>query len=218
MSTKRGRVQSKNQRRRRKRAFRLGERIASVIVKDKVATTPATTPMERFFIGVSHEMGFEGKVNDEVRDEVARRLKLLEEPNPQQRWNWTEAELSKEQFELLPEGDRPDKIMICELYEVWMRKFQPEGWPIMWWLSIKRRFTKEPIHDWRHLQKIKNELVGEDNEGVELYPSEKRLVDTSNQYHLFVMADPAERFPFGFQQRAVATQSMLGAEQRAFDD
>jgi hypothetical protein len=50
-------------------------------------------------------------------------------------------------------------------------------------------------HDWRDFQRIKNELVGEEAEGVELYPAESRLVDTINHYHLWVF--PEHRFPFG---------------------
>lgn len=53
-------------------------------------------------------------------------------------------------------------------------------------------------HDWRDLQRIKNELVGEEAEAVELYPAESRVVDTANHYHLWVF--PEHRFPFGMQQ------------------
>ena len=56
----------------------------------------------------------------------------------------------------------------------------------MTYISIKNR-DKTSIHDWRHLQQIKNELVGVDCEAVEIYPNEDRLVATANQYHLFVL-------------------------------
>lgn len=84
-------------------------------------------------------------------------------------------------------------------------------------LSIKRR-DKEVIHDWRHLQEIKNLLVGPENEGVEIYPAESRLVDTANQYHLWVHKNPAFRFPVGWHEgRHVATSAeaaQAGAKQR----
>lgn len=64
-------------------------------------------------------------------------------------------------------------------------------------LSI-RRLDRAPIHDWRDLQAIKNELVGPECEAVELYPAESRLVDTANQYWLWCYNDPTYRFPFGF--------------------
>lgn len=83
-------------------------------------------------------------------------------------------------------------------------------------LSIKR-LDQEPIHDWRDLQRIKNELVGRRYEGVELYPAEERVVDSANQYHLWVCADPNFRFPFGF---ATGLRSNAGADafhQRPFE-
>lgn len=82
-------------------------------------------------------------------------------------------------------------------------------------LSIKRR-DRASMHDWRELQRIKNELVGPDAEGVELYPAESRLVDTSNQYHLWVF--PKFKFPFGYGDRMVALESAAGAQQRPFED
>lgn len=82
-------------------------------------------------------------------------------------------------------------------------------------LSIKRR-DKKAIHDWRDLQRIKNELVGEENEAIELYPAESRLVDTANQYWLWVLKDSKERFPFGFINRWVSNVSEKGTVQRPF--
>jgi hypothetical protein len=85
-------------------------------------------------------------------------------------------------------------------------------------LSIKR-LDKEPIHDWRDLQEIKNEIVGRYNEGMELYPAESRRVDTANQYHLWVFADPKYRIPIGFDTRLVTgvkEAESIGAKQRKF--
>lgn len=65
-------------------------------------------------------------------------------------------------------------------------------------------------NEWRHLQQIKNELVGPECEGVELFPAENRLVDTTNEYHLWVHADPNYRFPFGFTQRFVLDKPVMG--------
>jgi hypothetical protein len=90
------------------------------------------------------------------------------------------------------------------------------------WLSIKR-IDKEPIHDWRDLQEIKNQLVGEENEGLEMYPAESRVVDSANQYHLWVFENPEFRFPFGFRERFVNADEPkpgelgYGAKQRPFE-
>ena len=92
-------------------------------------------------------------------------------------------------------------------------------WPEMVWLSIKR-LDKEPIFDWRALQNIKNDIVGADHEAVSLFPSDKRLVDEANQYHLFCLAEKGF-FPFGFQHRMVLTPktaAKVGAKQRKTND
>ena len=78
----------------------------------------------------------------------------------------------------------------------------------MTYLSIKNK-NKTSIHDWRHFQIIKNELVGEEFEGLEIYPMEERLVDTANQYHLFVF--PKEyKIPFGWTFRSVLKEEAIG--------
>lgn len=93
---------------------------------------------------------------------------------------------------------------------------QPKGWPCaMVWLSIKRN-DREPVHDWRDLQEIKNQLVGPNHEAVELYPAEARVTDTANQYHLWVMADPDVWFPFGFTERHKTDVSLHKSKQRPF--
>jgi hypothetical protein len=92
----------------------------------------------------------------------------------------------------------------------------PPGWPCdIIHLSIKTK-TKRADHDWRDFQRIKNELVGPEHEAVELYPAESRLVDTSNQFHLWVMADPSFKYPFGWHQRFVSEGNPMGTKQRPF--
>lgn len=83
--------------------------------------------------------------------------------------------------------------------------FGPENGDVIW-LSIKR-IDREAFHDWRILQEIKNSLVGPENEGFEIYPAESRLVDTANQYHLFVFKDPKVRLPVGYRERLVMDET-----------
>jgi hypothetical protein len=89
-------------------------------------------------------------------------------------------------------------------------------------VSVKRLDKKE-IHDWRDMQRIKNELIGEENEGCELYPAESRRVDTANQYHMFVAKNKEFRFPFGYTERLIQDgteehgANKVGGKQRAFD-
>jgi len=76
------------------------------------------------------------------------------------------------------------------------------------WLSI-RRLDRQAIHDWRDLQWIKNELIGPEHEGFEIYPAESRLVDESNAYHLWVYKDETRRAPFGLNHRRVKKKGKL---------
>jgi hypothetical protein len=105
-----------------------------------------------------------------------------------------------------------------EIYQVLRRKFR-NG---MVQLNIRRRDGAADIRDWRHFQKIKNQLLGEECEAVELYPAESRLVDTSNKWHLWGFEDPKFRFPFGWQQRDVNMESAddvpAGYRQRKRED
>lgn len=83
------------------------------------------------------------------------------------------------------------------------------------WLSI-RRIDRNAIRDWRHFQRIKNELCGKEREGFELYPAESRLVDEANQYHLWVLPE-GEQIPVGWNTRFVGDAdeaAAIGAKQR----
>lgn len=84
-------------------------------------------------------------------------------------------------------------------------------------LSIKDH-DRSARHDWRDFQRIKNELVGPEFEAIEIYPAESRLVDTCNQYHLYVFR--TWKPPMGFKSRLVAdgrSGFAPNAEQRPFE-
>lgn len=76
-------------------------------------------------------------------------------------------------------------------------------------LSIKR-CDRQPIHDWRDLQDIKNQIVGEECEAIELYPAESRRVDTANQFHLWASTDDKFRFPIGWHGQRLVTDHSIG--------
>ena len=75
-------------------------------------------------------------------------------------------------------------------------------------LSIKT-LDKAPIHDWREFQEIKNLIVGPECEGIEIYPAESRLLDSANQYHLWVLPWGA-KVPCGFYGRGVTSEQPPG--------
>jgi hypothetical protein len=83
------------------------------------------------------------------------------------------------------------------------------------WLSIKRQ-DGAAIADWRDLQRIKNEIVGPEAEGVMLYPAESRCVDGANQFHLICL--DGGKWPIGFQSRLVSEQNSDGVQQRPWPD
>lgn len=109
------------------------------------------------------------------------------------------------------------EVWLNGIYQVAVRRFHEPGKAATVWLSIKRK-DRGPVgvERFRHFQRIKNELVGPECEAVELYPAESRLVDTANQWHLWVFADPKYRLPFGYTERLVRTESSAGAVQRPF--
>lgn len=84
-------------------------------------------------------------------------------------------------------------------------------------LSI-RRLDRSHIRDWRHNQQIKNELVGEECEAIELYPAESRLVDNANQYHIWCWSDPSFRLPIGWGSRMVSDSPVGKGQQRELGD
>lgn len=112
-------------------------------------------------------------------------------------------------------GDRlPEKLFNNSRYQVagWGEQHPLYGRVVH--LSIKTH-DRQARHDWRDLQRIKNELVGPEYDAIEIYPAESRRVDTSNQFHLFVFID--YKLELGFSHRLVAEGSWEKARQRPFD-
>ena len=81
------------------------------------------------------------------------------------------------------------------------------------WRVLIIRSDQSAHHDWRDYQRIKNELFGERFEALELYPAERRLVDPSNAFVLFVFDRPIR---IGDQRREVRGQATSIAPQRGF--
>jgi hypothetical protein len=101
-----------------------------------------------------------------------------------------------------PEAEKPDPDMVTwtpfEEYE--MDRPDTDGWRMyqnnvytvlreeldggLTHLSIRRN-DRHWARDWRHFQRIKNEILGPEREAMELYPAESRLVDEANQFHLW---------------------------------
>jgi hypothetical protein len=117
-----------------------------------------------------------------------------------------------------------DSVIGAEAAEVdaWEPLRQDQAQPHLWgnsWLTcgvveikpgIKHisyhRRDRAPIRDWRVGQRVKNELAGPEWEAMELYPAESRVVDTSNEYHLYAFDG---ELPVGFSNGERATQAQL---------
>ena len=86
-------------------------------------------------------------------------------------------------------------------------------------LSIKR-LDQQPVRDWRDMQKIKNELVGPECEGIELFPAESRCVDTANQYHIWCVRSNTFRWEVGWNVPALKMDEgeANGVGQRALEE
>ena len=108
--------------------------------------------------------------------------------------SWAEA---KDEYNRL----QSEEIWVNDTYQVNKRNWD-ENWIH---LSIKT-WDKSARHDWREFQQIKNELVGPEFEALELYPAEDRKVDTVNQFHLWVIANPDNRVPVGWNDRLVVNE------------
>lgn len=144
-------------------------------------------------------------------------------------------EYSAEDLEKMCAGLRHDwendKVYRNNVYQVNVTRHPEIG---LVELSI-RRIDRQTIRNWRHLQQIKNELVGPEHEGFEMFPAESRLVDTANQYYMWVITDnkirldpirdpvyrlrvfddPNRRLPIGYRERAVSA-SNLGKSKNKF--
>lgn len=96
----------------------------------------------------------------------------------------------------------------------WINKGQGAEKGEMIHLSFKTH-DRSPATDWREKQQIKNELAGEEWEAVELYPAMSRIVDSSNQFHLWCFPVP---LGIGFSHKLLTqTDALEGAIQRPFD-
>ena len=122
----------------------------------------------------------------------------------------SEADARRTASEVCDDEIAGTEVWINDTYQVSVRHLKD-----LVHLSIKR-IDREPCQDWRDFQEIKNQLVGPECEGVELYPAESRKVDAANQYHLFVVPNATYRFPFGFTVRAVSGGAIGHSKQRAF--
>ena len=120
------------------------------------------------------------------------------------------SDMTAQQAREFIDDSRAGECWMNDIYTVLKREYE-DG---VVHLSIRRN-DRGPARDWRHFQQIKNQLLGEEVEAVEIYPAESRVVDAANQYHLW--ARPGVRVPFGFATGFRCDESMkaFGSVQRS---
>jgi hypothetical protein len=87
--------------------------------------------------------------------------------------------------DVLQEGETMWQNKFYVVFRHYLIPHQGHDGPIH--LSIRHR-DRKAIRDWRHFQRIKNELAGKQREAIEIFPPEALLVDGANQYHLWVLS------------------------------
>ena len=97
--------------------------------------------------------------------------------------------------ELNPKGT-VDAMWTDTLHVVLSSSFDADG--ARWiHLAIRRKDGAKISDHWRTLQRIKDLLLGTEQEAVELYPARSRRVDDGNDYHLWCPAGIS--FHFGLR-------------------
>jgi len=108
-------------------------------------------------------------------------------------------------LKLVPQDARKPE-MLYENSRYWVFRFTtpfPGGRTLVE-LTIRNK-DQSAKHDWREFQRIKNELLGPEEEAVELYPAESRLTDTKNEFRLWCIR--GMRFPIGWNEREISEAS-----------
>lgn len=85
----------------------------------------------------------------------------------------------------------------CYIVQVALEKTE---WGAVRRLMIRRN-DGEPTRSWADMQRIKNDLCGPEEVGLEVFPRESELVDDANIYHLWVLG-PCMDLPFNLKRKS----------------
>lgn len=115
--------------------------------------------------------------------------------------------VDEEEAQRMREAYLSSEMFVNDEYQVLTTIHRPAepGWPPFVHLDITRS-DREEIQGWSDLQEIKNQLVGPEYEGVEIYPAESRLVDMGPARHLWVFIEKFH-IPMGWTTRMVKGES-----------
>lgn len=114
-----------------------------------------------------------------------------------------------------------NEIWMNDLYQVSVVCMKPDHGEIppekkgLVHLSVHRH-DRHPVADWRHMQQIKNEVMGPDRWALEVYPPEEFLVDAANEYHLWVLPEGHD-LPFAYHESLVTNDEQVDRYNKARD-
>lgn len=83
------------------------------------------------------------------------------------------------------------------LYAVLIRPFSDDNGEEIVHLAIRTISQLEP--PWRDMQRIKNEICGQESTAVSVMPPASELVDDADMYHMWVLSS---RLPFSLRRAA----------------
>ena len=93
-------------------------------------------------------------------------------------WEWQHRAVPEAMSRHFPTAGKLTTIWRCRKYEVLVIQYPDDTVH----LSIKDPTRR---HSWQELQRIKNDVLGEHWAAVEVYPSERLVVDEADIYHLW---------------------------------
>lgn len=98
-------------------------------------------------------------------------------------------EISYSEIQKTTVGIKPDQAWRNNHYTVQLYRQERLIMGVMMDKWMIRRNDAEPIKNWRDLQNVKNEVIGERIEAYQVFPKRSELVDVANMYWLFTEAN-----------------------------
>lgn len=80
----------------------------------------------------------------------------------------------------------PDQVWANNKYIVQLLKDNKVYLDHRWDKIMVRRCDSQPIFSWQDMQRIKNEIFGEETEAIQFLPKQSKLVDEANLYWFFI--------------------------------
>lgn len=130
-----------------------------------------------------------------MRHQITTRRSVLRAHPELKRGGWKDIEPSPEWLAAFPACAKIKRFCLDQYVSVQIYEVQTP-WGVVDHLMV-RPHSEAPIREWYELQRIKNEIAGEDRVAVEVFPKEADLKDAGvSIYHLWVLPDGFE-LPFG---------------------